>query len=322
VKRCDATARRIDRSVMSGLSHAQAREHRGVPVEVGARDGSQRHTRVNGGRTDPRTTRPPRTDRVGVDWPTPSRRDAEGGARLSLWWAPLDVSATTMEDLSGCISPAELRHAERCNHPRVRARFLAARGWLRHLLAVELSCAPLEVPIVTDGRGKPRIGSSDLTFSAARTADVALFAISWSMELGVDIEAVRPAAEIDGIVRRMMSPAEQRALKSLSSSARRVAFFDCWTRKEAYGKAIGAGLAYPLREIDLWRVGSGPVTVSGCRVHQVDAGPRFAAAVAGADTGDWLPPAPRRAGIGSRDRTYPSAARQELCPGTVTGVTQ
>jgi 4'-phosphopantetheinyl transferase len=266
-----------------------------MPLKVGTRPDSPPQLEGHEPFANSRTERPSGIDRVVVGWPTLSRRDdAEGGARLGLWWAPLDLPTSIMEDLAGCVLPAERQHAERFNHPRERRRFIAARGWLRHLLARELACAPSDVPIIADGRGKPRIACSDLSFSASRTSDVALYAVSWSMEVGVDVEAIRWAAEIDGIIARFMSPAERRALNSMAPAQRQIAFFDCWTRKEAYGKAIGTGLSFGLREIDLWREGSAPVTVPGWSVHQVYVAPGFAGAVAGADTNDWIAPIPRR----------------------------
>ena len=64
-------------------------------------------------------------------------------------------------------------------------------------------------------------------------------------------------------------------------------------------KGIGAGLTHPLRTVEVWAGGRQPVTVSGWSVHQVDLAPGFAAAVAGADLGAWVPKAPRRLGAES-----------------------
>ena len=128
----------------------------------------------------------------------------------------------------------------------------------------QLRCAPGDVRIVTGDLGKPRLACSDLRFSAARSAGIALYATSWTMEVGVDIEAIRTTADIDGIAARFMSPAEQRALASLPPTQRLAAFFQCWTRKEAYVKGIGTGLSFPLRDVD--RMGRRPPTSDGVRL--------------------------------------------------------
>jgi 4'-phosphopantetheinyl transferase len=222
--------------------------------------------------------------------------EAQAGAGLSLWWAPLDISATALRGVSSCLSPEERQRADLFRRSLDRARFLAARGWLRRLLASQLLCAPGEVRIVTGDSGKPMLACSDLRFSAARSAGVALYATSWRMDVGVDVEAIRATADIDGIAARFFSPAEQRALASLPPAQRLAASFQCWTRKEAYVKGIGAGLAFPLRTVDVWAGGRERVTVSGWSVHQVDMAPGFAAAVAGAGTGAWVPKVPQKLG--------------------------
>jgi 4'-phosphopantetheinyl transferase len=222
--------------------------------------------------------------------------DAQAGAGLSLCWAPLDISATALRGLSSCVSPEERQRADLFRRPLDRARFLAARGWLRRLLASQLLCAPGEVPIVTGDSGKPMLACSDLCFSAARSAGIALYAMSWTMDVGVDVEAIRATADMDAIAARFFSPAEQRALASLPPAQRLAASFQCWTRKEAYVKGIGAGLTFPLRTVDVWAGGRQPVMVSGWSVHQVDVAPGFAAAVAGAGIGAWVPNVPCKLG--------------------------
>jgi 4'-phosphopantetheinyl transferase len=121
------------------------------------------------------------------------------------------------------------------------------------------------------------------------------------MDVGVDIEATRSSTDVEGIAAKFMSPAEQRALASVPSTQRRQAVFQCWTRKEAYVKGVGTGLSFPLHTVDVWDGSDRPVVVSGWAVHQIDVGPRFAAAIAGASIGEWAPPVPRPLGEMSMD---------------------
>ena len=232
-----------------------------------------------------------------VDYFPPARAaDSRAGARLSLWWAPLDASASALRGPAVSLSPEERQRADRYHRPVDRGRFVAARRWLRHLLARQLLCVPSEVPIVTDDLGKPRIAGSDLRFSAARSGGIALYATSWTMEVGVDIESIRAAADVDGIAARFFTRAERRALASLPPAQRRDASFRCWTRKEAYGKGIGTGLDFPLDAVDVWSDDGRSARVSGWSVHQVAVPAGLAAAVAGADTEEWIPGLPHRVG--------------------------
>jgi 4'-phosphopantetheinyl transferase len=218
------------------------------------------------------------------------------GAQPALWWAPLDVSPATLRELSACLTEADRQQADALRRPRDRARFLAARGWLRRLLARQLDCAPQELNIVRGPHGKPAIASCALRFNASRSAGVALYATSWGMEVGVDIEEVRESADVDAIAARFFSRSEQRELAPLPAATRRQASFRCWTRKEAYLKGIGVGLTVALERIEVGTRGRQPATLSGWSVHHVHVAPGYAAAVATPSPVAWSPQRPRRLG--------------------------
>jgi 4'-phosphopantetheinyl transferase len=220
---------------------------------------------------------------------------------VSLWWVALDGPRSAERELEAQLAPGERRRADRFLRPLDRRRFVVARGSLRRLLASQLGCAPREVPIVTDGRGKPGLAGSELRFSISRSAGVALYALSWTMEVGVDVEAIQESADLDRIAARFFSAAERRALASLPAGRRRLAGFQCWTRKEAYAKGTGDGITLPLADTH--------VGIDGCctvgtdwSVHQIDVAPGFVAAVAGSEVGAWVPRAPRAFGAVGPDR--------------------
>jgi 4'-phosphopantetheinyl transferase len=198
-----------------------------------------------------------------------------------VWWAPLDISISARRLLTRCVSPEERRRADEYQRSGDRDRFLTARGWLRHLLAAQLHCDPGELSIETGENGKPMLSGSELKFNASRSADLALYATRWTMDVGVDIEAIRPRVDVDGMARTFFTTNEQRALESLAPAQRLIATFRCWTRKEAYVKGVGTGLTIPINTIDVGVDGDRPATVSDWTVHQVNVAPGFAAAVAG-----------------------------------------
>ncbi len=214
--------------------------------------------------------------------------------RVAVWWAPLDLAGPALRTITSCLSAEERRHASRLRRPRDRMRFEAARAWRRRLLARQLGCAPADVAIVTDDRGKPRVADCALRFSGARSGAIAVYATSWDMELGVDVEAIRPIGELRGIVARFFTRAEQQDVESLPPAERLAAVFDCWTHKEAYVKGTGAGLTFPIDTADVWTDGSRAVRVPGWSIHRVKLRAGYAAAVAGADAGGWFPSAPLR----------------------------
>jgi 4'-phosphopantetheinyl transferase len=96
-------------------------------------------------------------------------------------------------------------------------------------------------------RGKPRIcGGYRLRFNLSHSGGQALYALALDCEVGVDLEQIRPMPDCDSIAARFFSAAEVRDLLSVPPDQRVEAFFACWTRKEAYVKAVGDGLCLPL----------------------------------------------------------------------------
>ncbi len=221
--------------------------------------------------------------------------DGRDDGRLLLWWTPLDLSATALREAGECLTTEELRRAERYAQAKDRDRFVAARAGLRRVLARQLGCPPAQVRIEVAEGGKPHLAGSDLRFNASRSGDKALYATSWTTEVGVDLERIRPDVDVDGLARRFFTEKERRALASRTGEERLVAAFECWTRKEAYVKGVGAGLRLPLKELDVWSGRDEPTTVGGWLIHQVQVSAAFAAAVAGESLADWVPAALRAA---------------------------
>lgn len=212
---------------------------------------------------------------------------------VSLWWGDLETSRVR-EDDAAILSPAELERAARFASWRDRDRFVAAHGQLRRLLGSLLRCPPGEVELAEAEGGKPAIPGSSLRFSASRSAGVALFATSWTMEVGVDLERVVEGREVEAIAARFFTDAERQAIAELPEPERMRAAFECWSCKEAYVKGTGKGVTADLASLPVWSPGSASTTVGAWRVVPLDLDPGFGAAVAGNDPGQWRPGPLRR----------------------------
>ena len=86
-------------------------------------------------------------------------------------------------------------------------------------------------------------GRADLRFNVSHSSELALIAVSWGRELGVDLERVRPIGEADRIVASFFSPGEQIEFTAIADDVKPQAFLRGWTRKEAILKGLGIGLA-------------------------------------------------------------------------------
>jgi 4'-phosphopantetheinyl transferase len=148
----------------------------------------------------------------------------------------------------------EIARADRFHFAKDRSHFVVARGWLRMLLGKYLDVPAGELRFVYGEKGKPSLNASQtgaMNFNLAHSHGQAIFAFSHGCEIGVDLEFIREDVECEKIAERFFSAHEIDELKSVSLELRRQAFFNCWTRKEAYIKARGEGLSMPLNQFDV-----------------------------------------------------------------------
>ena len=173
---------------------------------------------------------------------------------VHLWCARLDVAPETTARLMETLSADERARSARFRFQRDQQRFIVARGVLRDLLSRYVGIEPDEIRFVYNEFGKPDLDpelASRLRFNLTHSGAVALIAVASESEVGVDLEYIRAEPDYADIARRFFSPAEHDALNALPSHLYADAFFSCWTKKEAYLKACGEGLARPLNSFSV-----------------------------------------------------------------------
>ncbi|HEY1950869.1 MAG TPA: 4'-phosphopantetheinyl transferase superfamily protein [Bryobacteraceae bacterium] len=174
------------------------------------------------------------------------------GRVIEIWIFPTETSDAACAKFERLLAPDEKVRAERFRFDRLRKSFIATRGALRCLLGRYLSLPPASLEFHYGSKGKPTLAPAmGIDFNATHSGDLAAFAFTLGSQLGIDLEHVHPLAEMQDIAGRFFCPEEAAELASLSPDDREAAFFRCWTRKEAYIKAIGDGLSAPL---DAFRV--------------------------------------------------------------------
>lgn len=163
---------------------------------------------------------------------------------------PLQAGDPSVANLESVLSPAERSRAARFHFFRDRYRFVTCRYCLRSLLAGYLRVHPAEIGFCYTALGKPELAypanRSGLTFNLSHSHDLALIAVGREWPLGVDIEWRQARAAFEDLAQGYFSQDERAALAALPEDDQGIAFFDAWTRKEAYLKAIGQGLSYGL----------------------------------------------------------------------------
>jgi 4'-phosphopantetheinyl transferase len=174
---------------------------------------------------------------------------------VHVWLTKLDLSAVRVQQLAQCLVEEELRRAEGFYFKRDKKRFIVGRGVLRVILGRYLNIEPNCVRFSHDLYQKPclaeRLGDGTLRFNLAHSNELALYAFTREREIGVDVEYIRNLPDAGQMANRFFSFRENAILQALPESQRQIAFFNCWTRKEAYLKALGVGLYQDLDQFDV-----------------------------------------------------------------------
>ena len=218
-----------------------------------------------------------------------------GPRDVQIWSIWLTASDEAVAYYRSTLSLDERHRADRFRFENLRSSYALSRGGLRFLLAHYLGCPPNEIELICGPKGKPALrNSSRLRFNTSHSGQLALYAFTLGCELGVDVEHLRKLDDAESIAARFFATVEVSELLSLKPEDRGLAFFRCWTRKEAYVKAVGDGLAIPLNRFQVTLLPEAPArfvqipsdmgTPSDWTLHHLEPVPGYVAALAYRDS--------------------------------------
>ena len=174
---------------------------------------------------------------------------------VHLWQVDLAVVAKAQQRWEEILSADESVRAARFHFAQDRQYFTATRALLRMILGAYMDSDPRKLVFHYSEKEKPSLAPahsvSTLEFNVSHSGGMALLAFSRERLLGVDVEQLRVDFDHAAIARRFFSEQERHQLAELAPGERFHGFFRCWTRKEAYIKAQGAGLSLPLDQFDV-----------------------------------------------------------------------
>jgi 4'-phosphopantetheinyl transferase len=182
---------------------------------------------------------------------------------VQVWFTELDQPDAVVRRLEEVLCPDEQRRAMQFRFQRDRQRFIVARAVLRDLLGRYLGTQPRNILFQYGEFGKPSLAggleASQLQFNVSHSGNGALYAVGQGWKVGADVEFIRPFADMHNVAYECFSADENAALISLPECDQLRAFFDGWTRKEAYLKAEGYGLSCSTRAFEVSLApGTGP----------------------------------------------------------------
>ena len=174
---------------------------------------------------------------------------------VHIWRIPLSTHAHSVHALRGLLAPDEIKRADAFHFERHRLFFTVAHAAMRQILSWYVYVAPRNLVFIPGEQGKPELaagcGGGRVRFNLSHSGCFALLAVAQDSSLGVDIELVNEEFAGEDIAERFFSGNEVILLRAIAADSRAAAFFSCWTRKEAYIKAVGGGLSIPLDSFDV-----------------------------------------------------------------------
>jgi 4'-phosphopantetheinyl transferase len=176
---------------------------------------------------------------------------------IHVWRAALNQPAVAIDRLCSFLTSDELDRMKRYSSSTTRVRFAVGRGVLRAILSRYIRMSPEQIHFSYGFYGKPFLAmpqqeeAQSLDFNLSHSSDLALIAVAHSRKVGVDVERLQPELAYERLARRFFTPSEQRVIFAKPSGLQLYAFYQIWTRKEAFLKAKGEGLSQPMEEFEV-----------------------------------------------------------------------
>lgn len=165
---------------------------------------------------------------------------------VTVWRCDLDREVASLDTLDA----AERTRAAAFAFEHLRRRYIVAHSFLRSVLGSALGIAPAAICFESSQHGKPHLANpTAIAFNLSHAQSIAYVAIAPVGDLGIDVELHHRIDDLMAVARTVFSPLEIRELEREQGDALVAGFLRCWTRKEAYVKALGVGLGAELRDI-------------------------------------------------------------------------
>jgi len=211
---------------------------------------------------------------------------------VHVWPVWLNAPTAVNRYYRDLLSASEIERADRFAFEHLTRSHELSHGALRLLLGHSLNCRPQAVEFDYGPRGKPSLHrESRIRFNMAHSGQLALYAFTLDVDIGVDVEEMRDVPEIEQIAAHYFCEAEAAELKAIGGGKPATqAFFRCWTRKEAYIKAVGDGLYMPLDQFQVTlsedapskfvHIGNDPSLAGRWTLQHLDPAPNYVGALA------------------------------------------
>jgi len=213
-------------------------------------------------------------------------------SEVHVWAVWLRAPAGINNLCRALLSSPEVAKADTFVFEHLRRSYEVSQGALRLLLARYMMCRPRDIDFQAGPGSKPALcGDSRIRFNLSHAGGLALYAFAYDCEVGIDVEEVRGMRDFAEVAAAHFCPEETAELLSMDDTESRIeAFYRCWTRKEAYVKAVGDGLRVPLHQFQVTlaadeparfvRIGRDSAAASRWTLEHLEPAPGYVAALA------------------------------------------
>lgn len=166
---------------------------------------------------------------------------------IHVWRMLLPDFSSQIAQLSAVISNQERHNAARFVRSEDGIKYTLTKALQRMILSRYLGGEPGDLVFDVYEHGKPFVqNDQDIQFNLSHSGDGVLLGVAKSVAIGVDLEKKRNVIDFKGLVDRFFSPIEKKQFHALDSASEKQAFYNTWVKKEAFIKATGYGLSFPL----------------------------------------------------------------------------
>ncbi len=166
---------------------------------------------------------------------------------IEIWHGNIAAEGAHYQNYWRILDAAEQARAEKIKNDSLRKHYVEVHARLRNVLAQTLNEPPEKINIKKAEHGKPYlVDTPELVFNLSHSASAMVLAVGWSCRLGVDIEICKSRASLNGLVDKCFAEEEIAYWNKLPEVQKTAEFYRFWTRKEAFVKATGRGIALGL----------------------------------------------------------------------------
>ena len=191
--------------------------------------------------------------------------------RIDVWRISLSGDHKSYERYLPSLSTEEMGRVKKYKITAKRYEFARVRSILRYLIKQYLAVNPENIKFGVNAHGKPHVLNHNIRFNVSHSYDCAVIGFTRSAEIGLDVEKIRTTIDWQGLSRRYFSKNEASELCDILEENQRSAFYTCWTRKEAFVKALGRGIGFGLDNFDVTFQDHDPPQIKEIRFKNEDA---------------------------------------------------